>query len=146
MIHVLLASHSDFADSLKRTGEMICGQELMKDMESVAIREGEEGITQLKNKCLAYLEKYEKDEFLILTDIVGASPFNICSSVFYHTKYYIVTGMNLPMLLESAIKKDSLPLLKLANAVKEAGLQGIEVINMKEQIVIEDEELMEDFL
>lgn len=143
MIQIVLASHCDLAKSLLRTGMMICGKDLMNGIHAVTIQEGEHGLAALEKDCQAIAKQYANDDVLILCDIMGATPFNVCLSVFRHMQHTVVTGANLPMLIEASIHKDQTTLAELADMVKNAGQQGVEKVNLKEQQNVDSSE---DFL
>lgn len=143
MIKILLASHNDFSQSLLRTGSMICGRELMSDVYTVSVKEGEYGIVALEKDCREFCKTIGDNQLLILVDIFGATPCNVCLSVFRDIEHIVVSGMNLSMLMETVIKRDLLPLEELAECAIEAGKHGIEKIQLKKSLKEED---LEDFL
>lgn len=145
MIRILLASHSDFALGLLKTGEMICGKGLMQEVFCISLQP-EDGIEELQKQASRYCEQFPQDEFLILVDMLGASPFNVCASVFQDCEYRIVTGMNLPMLIETAIHKDRATLIELSEYAQRAGREGIEVVQFSTGKNKGNNEDEEDFL
>lgn len=140
MIRILLASHSELASSLLHTGIMICGKELMSNVETITLKEDGKGILEFKMSCQRFYEENKNDQFLIFTDLVGATPFNVCASVFKDADYYIVTGMNLPMLIDTMLKKANSTLEELAQSAVEAGIEGIKKINIYKVSCIAEEE------
>lgn len=140
MIRILLASHSDFASSLLRTGIMICGKELMNNVETLTLKEDGKGILEFEKKCQRFYDENKNDQFLIFTDLAGATPFNVCASVFKDSDYYIVTGMNLPMLIDTILKRTNATLKELAQSAVDAGMEGINKIRICENNCIEEVE------
>lgn len=140
MIHILLASHSELASSLLHTGIMICGKELMSNVETITLKEDGKGILEFKMSCQRFYDENKNDQFLIFTDLVGATPFNVCASVFKDADYYIVTGMNLPMLIDTILKRGNSTLKELSESAVVAGIEGIKKINFYENSFIEEEE------
>ena len=65
----------------------------------------------------------DEEGILILTDLVGSSPYNAVKKVI-HNDIISVTGLNLPMLLK-VLNYLSLPLKALAKKAIEAGQKGV---------------------
>lgn len=69
---------------------------------------------------------YEKlpkapDSCLVLTDIVGATPFNIAESMLHADNTAVLSGMNLPMVLTAIVHRDE-SLADVVRVVSEAGI------------------------
>jgi len=65
------------------------------------------------------------DGVLILTDMFGGTPTNICSTFLDEDNVEIVTGVNLPMLIKFAQMGEGQKLSAAAKAVKEQGQSSI---------------------
>lgn len=143
MIRVVLASHGNLAESMLQTGKMICGSDLMQSMDTIMIQEGDEGIASFEIECQQLAKQCQGQAILILTDLYGATPFNVCLSVFHDFEHRIVTGMNLAMIMEVAIFKDQLTLDELADRILQNGRQGIEKVSFQDHLC---DDTMEDFL
>ena len=62
------------------------------------------------------------DGVLILVDLLGASPFNVSAALMENNpRVQVVTGVNLPMLLETVTQREYLPLAELTNLARQAG-------------------------
>ncbi len=98
MLGIILGTHGKLSQELLHTGEMIMGK--LEKVETVSLLPGE-GLEQLKGKYQQAIENLGTENILILTDIFGGSPYNSASTfVAENEQYGIVTGVNLPMLLE----------------------------------------------
>lgn len=101
MVNIILASHGKFAEGILQSAEMIFGEQ---DQLKTVIFMPSEGPEDLKAKLDQAVESFGKDaEILLLVDLWGGSPFNQASVINEELpeKTAIVTGLNLPMLLEA---------------------------------------------
>jgi len=125
MITYIICSHGPFAGAIKAAGEMIFGE--ISGVSCLELLEGEDMI-DFSEKIK---QQYEKDlseghQPLILTDIPNASPFN--ASILALAEYRdakVITGMNLPLLLELLIQQahgdyESLDLESIIESAREA--------------------------
>ena len=128
MVGIILASHGEFAAGIKQSGEMIFGEQ--DKVEVVTFKNGESP-DDLKQHLLDATTKFEpEDDVLFLIDLWGGSPFNQASGIFeeHKDKWAIVTGLNLPMLIEaygSRLTMDSAH--ELAAHLVSAGRDGVKV-------------------
>ena len=144
MIRILLASHSNFANGLYETGQMIAGKEMMEDVTCLSLQP-DEGVTCLEKQVEQYCTQYMGDTFLIMVDMLGATPFNVCASVFQHCDYRILSGMNLPMLIAAVIHRGQSSLEELAEYAHTAGKEGIETVQLRLQASMPTNTDEEDF-
>ena len=71
----------------------------------------------------------ENDEILALTDIYGGSITRVISEYIGLRKIDVITGVNLGILLEAILMKDTLEYDELVNYLIENGKNGIRHIN-----------------
>lgn len=81
-------------------------------------------------KIQQLLEK--TDGVLLLTDLMGASPFNLAKR-FIAENVVVVSGLNLAMLLR-AFNYRNLPLKELAEKVREGGLASVMIFKGEERV------------
>jgi PTS system mannose-specific IIA component len=63
---------------------------------------------------------------LLLTDLLGGSPTNLCVSFLAERKVEVVTGVNLPMLLKlSSLRGSGKPIAQIAHELADAGQRAI---------------------
>ena len=100
MVGIVLASHGDFADGIKMSGSMVFGDQ--KDVASVTLQPSM-GPDDFKKNLKDAIGSFEnQDEVLFLVDLWGGTPFNQVSGLLAdHPAWAVVTGMNLPMLIEA---------------------------------------------
>lgn len=100
MIGLLLISHGRFGESLIENVCHILGktQPLLMSLD-VCGQDRPEAIQAAARQMVAELDRGQG--VLILTDIFGATPSNIASSLFESGRVESVAGVNLPMLLRA---------------------------------------------
>jgi len=62
---------------------------------------------------------------LVLTDMFGGTPSNLSLSFLKEKKVEVLTGVNLPMVVEVAQNRDRLTLSELGEKAQEAGRKSI---------------------
>ncbi|NME82113.1 mannose/fructose/sorbose PTS transporter subunit IIA [Clostridium sp. SM-530-WT-3G] len=101
MVGIILASHGEFAKGILQSGSMIFGEQ--EDVAAVTLMpsEGPDDIRAKMEKAIASFSN--QDEVLVLADLWGGTPFNQANSLFekHKDKWAIVSGLNLPMLIEA---------------------------------------------
>lgn len=100
MVGIILASHGDFAKGILQSGTMIFGEQENVKAVTLMPSEGPEDIKAKMKEAVASFEN--QDEVLFLVDLWGGTPFNQANSLFEENeKWAIVSGLNLPMLIEA---------------------------------------------
>ncbi len=100
MVGIVLASHGDFAKGIKQSGSMVFGEQ--PDVAAVCLTPTE-GPDDFRKKLEKAVKSFsDQEEVLFLVDLWGGTPFNqsnaFCDG---HKSWAIVTGLNLPMLIEA---------------------------------------------
>lgn len=126
MVGVILASHGGFADGIHQSAEMIFGPQ--ENFKSCILKpdEGPEDVKKKMQEAVASLDN--QDEVLFLVDLWGGTPFNQASSLVkeHEDKWTIVTGMNLPMVIEALTQRFSVESAReIARAIVPTGNDGI---------------------
>ena len=101
MVGIILASHGEFAEGIMQSGSMIFGEQ--EKVKAVTLMPSE-GPDDLKAKLEEAIASFgEGSEVLFLVDLWGGTPFNQANSLFEDNKdkWAIVSGLNLPMLIEA---------------------------------------------
>ena len=99
MLAILVGTHGHFATELLKTCEMICGE--TTNVRAITLVPGESPDDVLKKYEDALQEMDTENGVLFLNDLFGGSPYNAaCRLAIGHKEYGIVTGVNLPMLIE----------------------------------------------
>lgn len=101
MVGIILASHGEFAEGILQSGAMIFGEQ--ENVKAVILKPSE-GPDDLKAKLEEAIASFDnQDEVLFLVDLWGGTPFNQANSLLeaHKDKWAIVSGLNLPMLIEA---------------------------------------------
>lgn len=140
MIALIIGSHGMFSEELLKSSEMVFGSQL--NIATVTFKPGE-GTDNLLEKYNDALSKLDcKDGVLFMVDLFGGSPFNAASTIaIKNPNMEIVTGVNLPMLLEVFGSRDSSTLEELVSVAENAGKNSI-----KKLLKISTEDSKEDEL
>lgn len=141
MFGIIVGTHGCFAEEIVKSCEMICGEQ--KNVRAVTLvpGEGPDDVVAKYEKAIAELDC--AGGVLFLNDLFGGSPYNAaCRLVIGNAAYGIVTGVNLPMLIEmcSAQLMDdgTASIQDLMEKAVEAGKNGTQVFHASQ--VSEDEE------
>jgi PTS system mannose-specific IIA component len=98
---LVLVSHGSFAVGLLESFHMIAGEN--KDISAICLTD--EGISDFSKRLKDYLESWSNEQIVVLCDIKGGTPFNEAYGSYLADpeRIKIITGMNLPMLIEMGI-------------------------------------------
>lgn len=105
MYNILVVSHSTLCKGLNDAVMMIMGTD--SKVEYLGL--DEDGVEKFHQSLKEKLDNLKKDreEILILADLFGGSPFNrSLMEATQNENIKIITGVNLPMLMEAVINKD----------------------------------------
>lgn len=125
-MHYILMSHGELAKGILTSVEMIMGKQENVDIISINDDSSLQGtITEISNK---YEQNGSTDTFIIC-DILGGTPSNAgMNFVANHPNVQMVTGLNLPMLLE-IFMNDGKSLEQMKAVSKRAYEKGFSVFN-----------------
>ena len=136
MIGIIIVTHSNFAEGIENSVEMIAGKQ---DSFTAIDFENGEDIEDLKNRISQKAEEYTSNglDIIYVTDLKGATPFNACLYVSTQIWGPVVAGLCLPILLELVLTRDTMEIEDLSSYVSYV------ITNAKESIqVIDVNELM----
>lgn len=126
MVGIILASHGGFAEGIHQSAEMIFGPQ--DEFESCILKP-DEGPDDIKRKLKEAVASFDDQaEVLFLVDLFGGTPFNQAASLVadHKDKWAIVSGMNLPMIIEALSQRFSVTSAKeIAKAIVPTGNEGI---------------------
>lgn len=124
MIHLILASHATLAKSMLETAKMVCGPELIKDVQAFCMTE-DKNPEEFLEEVQKYVDQDPEGEYFTMVDLYAASPCTTCVRVLGHYNYRLVTGLNLGMFIEVLLNRDSASLTELEEKAINAGKEGV---------------------
>lgn len=122
MITIVIATHNTLATSLYETSKMICGEAL--NTKILCMELNENGICEFEDK-IQFLAKKQKQDTLIMCDLLGATPFNVCSKYFVRKNHKVMSGVNLPMILSVLLESRNLNIQEYYDIALHFGKEGI---------------------
>ncbi|MDU7055418.1 MAG: glycine--tRNA ligase subunit beta [Enterococcus hirae] len=128
MVGIILASHGQFAEGILQSGSMIFGEQ--ENVKAVILKPSE-GPDDLRAKLEEAVASFDnQDEVLFLVDLWGGTPFNQSNTLFeeHKDKWAIVSGLNLPMLIEAYASRFSMESAQeIAAHIIETAKDGVKV-------------------
>ncbi len=124
MIGLLLVAHSHLAAELLKAAEMIVGP--IPRAEALGVTPGDNGDTILAGITGA-LRRLGGPGVIIMTDMFGGTPSNLSISFLEENRVEVLSGVNLPMVMEFALKRELLGVAGLAARLRECGRESISV-------------------
>ena len=128
MVGVLILTHGKLADGLKNSVEMIMGQN--ESFNTLGLYEGDD-FSEFKENVLEHISLLDTGEgVFVLVDLFGASPYNSVMFNYQEIKsreknVRLITGVNLPMVIESLNARNYMKLDQLYEEVMNMGISNI---------------------
>ena len=124
MIGIVIVTHSQLGDALIEAAEFIIGKR-SEALVSVSI-DLNESAEVLRGKIAAGIKKVKSEEgVLILTDMFGGTPSNLSYSFLEEGQIEVISGVNLPVLIQAANTRAKVDLTKLAVKLEAFGKKSI---------------------
>lgn len=125
-IIIIILSHGNLAQEFYNTAQMITGK-----IENVYYYNFLSNMSyeDLEKYLKKFINKSSKKDYLIFTDLFGGSCYNSCSSLLGKKNVRIFCGVNLGLLLEAILLRNSCDLDQLANTLKERKNNTLVYIN-----------------
>lgn len=128
MTGILLISHGMMAEGMKDSVTLIMG--VADGLETASLVAGQD-FDAFKAGVVSKIETLDEgDGVLVFVDLFGASPYNaamfsVPALAEQGHAIRIITGMNLPMVMESFALRDTMPLEQLAQSIVASGRETI---------------------
>lgn len=123
MVGVLIVSHGKLAEALISSAQFLIGN--LQKIRSVSIWPKDEE-KEVKDRIQKEIKEVDDgDGVVILTDVLGGTPTNLCLSFLKEEKVEVVTGVNMPMLLTLSSYRRGKSLEELSRLVKKSGRRSI---------------------
>ncbi|MFZ2948235.1 MAG: PTS sugar transporter subunit IIA [Desulfuromonadaceae bacterium] len=122
MIGLVLVTHAGLATALRLSAEMIVGPiESCSTVEVVP----DERADDIMARVVAAVEAVQSDGAIIMTDLFGGTPSNMAMSFLKEGFIEVITGVNLPMLIEFCSRRERMSVAELAADLHRTGRDGI---------------------
>ncbi|MBO0432494.1 PTS mannose transporter subunit IIA [Enterococcus sp. DIV0660C] len=92
---LILASHGKLASGIKSSLDLICGETEVEILDCYLSEE-----FNLEEEVKKIMECYQDHQLVVVTDLFGGSVNNEFLTYIQRDNFYLVTGMNLPFLIE----------------------------------------------
>lgn len=128
MVGIILASHGGFAEGIKQSGAMVFGEQPNLAAVTLMPSQGPDDVKRQMEEAIASFEN--PDEVLFLVDLWGGTPFNQANGLLagHEDKWAIVTGLNLPMLIEAYVARMGVESAQeIAKMISPSGKDGIKL-------------------
>ncbi len=123
MIGVVVVTHCRLAQEFVDTAKLIVGE--LPQVEAVCL-DPTAGTEAARADIERAIERVDDGSgVLILTDMFGGTPSNLCLSFLGNDKREVLTGVNLPMLLKLGVGRQGMSLEETARFIKEYGQKNI---------------------
>jgi PTS system mannose-specific IIA component len=124
MIGILVVTHNQLGDALIESAEFIIGGR-PKALESISI-DLNQNAESLRKKIADTIKKVDqKDGVLILTDMFGGTPSNLSYSFLEEGRIEVLSGVNLPILIQAVNSREKMNLADLGNNLEKFGKKSI---------------------
>jgi PTS system mannose-specific IIA component len=123
MVGLLLVAHGRLAESFLEVAEEIVGPAEGVRVVSLAEPIDEEQVMEDIQRARKEIDQGEG--LLILTDMFGGTPANLCFSLLEDPMVEVLTGMNLPMILQILSSRKDTGLAELASIAMRCGRENI---------------------
>lgn len=128
MVGFIIATHGGFAQGILDSVKLITG---VQDKISVLSLYHETNIDDFGESLVNEIQKQDDgDGVIVFCDLLMASPYNQATlnykKILKKHKYKVISGLNLPMLLEAiSCRMQNFDLDKICSVAKKAGQDGI---------------------
>jgi PTS system mannose-specific IIA component len=124
MIGIVIVTHCQLGEALIGAAEFIIGSR-PGSLESVSI-DLNENAEKLRNKISQGIKNVKGQEgVLILTDMFGGTPSNLSYSFLEEGRIEVLSGVNLPILIQAANMREKMKLDELAANLESFGKKSI---------------------
>ena len=128
-VGILIVGHLTLAKDLITTTRFLIGDLFGIKVRGLSINPKARGNKLCKMVTDAIKEVDEGEGVLILTDLLGGTPTNICIPYIEKGKVELITGVNLPMVISSITNLEGKTLSELSESVRNSGKESICIIN-----------------
>lgn len=122
MIGLVVVTHAGLATSLIAAATMITGDNDFCEAVELHVDDPADGIVARIAEALA---KVGTEGAIIMTDMFGGTPSNAAMSFLEEGKVEVVTGVNLPMMVDFFSRRERMTLEELCAALLRSGRESV---------------------
>jgi PTS system mannose-specific IIA component len=123
MIGTIVVAHGNIGVEMVRVARSIVLD--AAPMAGVAL-EHDEDVSQMREKIREAIREVDRGGgILLLSDMFGGTPSNLCMSFLQEGRVEVITGVNLPMLIKLASFRGERSLAEIAAFIREYGQKNI---------------------
>ncbi len=125
---IFIVAHAPLASALRQCVAHVFAErmEMVQALDIAPEWSASQSLTQAQN----ILNPFDRNPVLLLTDVMGATPYNVARQVMNNRQGYVLAGVNLPMLWR-AVAYQQEPMDKLLEKALHGGVQGIMQVDVK---------------
>lgn len=117
-----VCAHGNLSKSLIEAMGMIAG--VPEGIEAFPLLPGMDPF-EYRAEIAAFVDAHETDDVLLLVDLFGGTPSNMCASLARREGIEVVAGVNLAMLIEVATMKNQMGLGELRDLALSCGAESL---------------------
>jgi PTS system mannose-specific IIA component len=125
MLGMLVVTHGDLARELVASARTIVTEDVALEALSIAWNDDPDGAATAIREAIARVDQGRG--VLVLTDMFGGTPTNLCLAMLEPGKVEIVTGANLPMVIKFVNLARDVDLPEAAVSVARQGRESVQV-------------------
>lgn len=123
MTGIVVVTHGNIGTEMVRAAQSIVKDPL--PLVGVSL-EHSETVDVMREKIQKAISQVNQGKgILLLSDMFGGTPSNLCLSFLEEGKVEVIAGVNLPMLIKLASLREPLPLKEIASFIKNYGQKNI---------------------
>lgn len=122
---IILATHGHLGEAVKEACELVMGKQENVSVMSVVEGVGADEIYSFFCHEIGGCEKGRDDLPLVLVDILGGSAYGQAIRTLKDYDITVITGLNLPMMIEVMMTRGDLSYKELSNLAFDAGKTGV---------------------
>jgi PTS system mannose-specific IIA component len=123
LVGVLIVSHGKLAEALIVSAQFLVGNLQKVKGVSIGPKDRKEEIKDRIQEKISEVD--DGDGVVILTDLLGGTPTNLCLSFLERERVEVVTGVNVPMLLTLLSYRKGRSLEEISKLAKKSGRRSI---------------------
>lgn len=124
MVGIVIVAHGNLSREFIQTTQMIIGEDFL-GVGAISISPSDSSTIVAEKIRAAIRNVDDGDGVLIFTDMFGGTPSNISLSFLDDGKVEVISGMNLPMMLQAAVHREGASLEELGRSLKGIGRENI---------------------